>query len=93
MQMPRNVVSLLPRRLVLPTRTKREAQRAIMAALGERYRARPMDAGKWLAIDFPKRLGRWAAQEQVSAALDEIDPRWRRLFVLYPKEGSLRDRR
>jgi hypothetical protein len=64
-----------------------------MAALGDRYRMRPMDGGKWLAIDFPKRMGRRAAKDQVSAALDEIDPRWRRLFVLYPKEASLRGKR
>jgi hypothetical protein len=25
------------------------------------------------------------------ARLDRIDPRWRRLFVLYPTESSLRD--
>lgn len=93
MRMPRNVVSLSPRLLVLPTRTNREARRAIMAALGDRYRARPMDGGKWLAIDFPKHMGRRMAKDQVSAALDEIDPRWRRLFVLYPKEASLRDKR
>lgn len=93
MRVPRNVVSLSPRCLVLPTRANREAQSAIMAALAARYRARQMDGGRWLAIDFPKRMGRRAAKDQVAAALDEIDPRWRRLFVLYPREASLRDAR
>ena len=64
-----------------------------MAAIGNRYPARPIDGGKRLAIHFPKAVGGRAAKDEVTAALDEIDVRWRRLFVLYPTEQSLRRER
>jgi hypothetical protein len=87
---PRNVVTLSSRLLVLPTRKNREARRAITAALGNRYPVLSSDGGKRLAIHFPKSVGGRAAKDEVTAALDEIDVRWRRFFVLYPNEQSLR---
>jgi hypothetical protein len=87
---PRNVVTLSSRLLVLPTRKNREARRAIIAALGDRYPALSSDGGKRLAIHFPKDVGGRAAKDEVTAALDRIDVRWRRFFVLYPNEKSLR---
>jgi hypothetical protein len=86
--MPRNVVTLQPRTLVLPTRKNREARQEIVARLGERYRARRQEDGA-LEIDFPVKLSRRAAKDQVVSELEEIDPRWRRLFTLYPTESSL----
>jgi hypothetical protein len=77
--MPRNVVTVEPRfaAFLLPGRRKQ-----IEAELAERHRYRRR--GDAMEIDFPKRLGR-EAREQVIAELDEIDPRWRRLFRLYPR--------
>ena len=90
--MPRNVVTVAPRVLVLPTGKNREAQRRVQLALEERYRARRVGARVHLEIDFPKRHPRRAAKEEVARELDRVEPRWRRLFVLYPTESSLRDR-
>ena len=87
--MPRNVVTLSSRLLVLPTRKNRKARRAIIAALGDRYPALSSDGGKRLAIHFPKDVGGRAAKDEVTAALDRIDVRWRRFFVLHPNEKSL----
>jgi hypothetical protein len=87
--MSRNVVTLSPRLLVLPTKRNRERRARILAQLGERYRLRPGVHGS-SQIDFPKRLGGSAAKDEVSAELDRLDSRWRRLFVLYPTEESLR---
>ena len=88
--MARNVVTLSPRLLVLPTRSNREARRAIAAALGNRYPVLSSDGGKRLAIHFPKAVGGRAAKDEVTAALNQIDVRWRRFFVLHPSERSLR---
>ncbi len=90
---PRNVVTLSRRSLVLPSRANRDARKDIISALGETYRLRQQDSrGKWWELDFPKSVGRRAAKERVSADLDRIDPLWRRLFVLYPTKDSLRRR-
>jgi hypothetical protein len=43
-------------------------------------------------MDFPRRASRREAKEAVEAALDEIDARWRGVFMLYPTEASLRER-
>ena len=91
--MPRNVVTLSPRLLVLPTRSNREARRAIAAALGNRYPVLSTHGGKRLVIHFPKAVGGRAAKDEVTAALNQIDVRWRRFFVLYPNERSLRRER
>ena len=90
--MPRNVVTVSRRLLVLPTSRNRDAQRRVELALEERYRARRASDPSHLEIDFPKRHLRRAAKEEVAAELDRIEPRWRRLFVLYPTESSLRER-
>ena len=58
----------------------------------ERYRARCESDPERIVIDFPKRAPRRAAKDEVAAALDQIEPRWRRLYVLYPSEASLRQR-
>jgi len=89
---PRNVVTLAPRRLVLPKQRNRAARERIERALVERYRARRESNPERIVIDFPKRGSRRAAKEEVASALDQIEPRWRRLYVLYPSESSLRER-
>jgi hypothetical protein len=90
--MPRNVVTLTPRRLVLPMQRNRAARERVERALVERYRARRESDPERIAIDFPKRAPRRAAKDEIVAALDGIEPRWRRLYVLYPTESSLRQR-
>src|SRR5215213_4386420 len=89
---PRNVVTLTPRRLVLPIRRNRTARERIERALVEKYRARREADPERIAIDFSKRALRRAAKDEVAAELDRIEPRWRRLYVLYPSEPSLRQR-
>jgi hypothetical protein len=74
--MPRNVVTLVPR--LIPGGRQR-----IEGALGQRYRLRRVD--EQIEIDFPKRLGKESARDEVIAELDRIDRRWRRFFVLYPR--------
>jgi hypothetical protein len=61
-------------------------------ALRERYRARSEDDPARIEIDFPKRHPHRAAKERVARELDQIDPKWHRVFVLYPTESSLRER-
>jgi len=58
----------------------------------ERYRARSGTDPERIEMDFPKSLGGRGAKEEVIEALDSTDPRWRRVFTLYPTESSLRDR-
>jgi len=89
---PRNVVTLTPRRLVLPVQRNRAARERIERALVDRYRARRESDPQRIAIDFPKRGLRRAARNEIVAELDRIEPRWRRLYVLYPSESSLRQR-
>ena len=90
--MPRNIVTLAPRRLVLPVQRNRAARQRIERALVEKYRARRESDPERIVIDFPKRASRRAAKEEVAAALDQVERRWRRLYVLYPSESSLRER-
>ena len=90
--MPRNVVTLTPRRLVVPTQRNRAARERIERALVDRYRARRESDPERIEIHFPKRAPRRAAKEEVAAALDQVEPRWRRLYVLYPSESTLRER-
>lgn len=89
---PRNVVTLVPRLLVLPTRRNRETREKVEAHLVERHRARAESNPDRIEIDFPKRLGGRAAKAEVIESLDEVAPHWRRLFVLYPTETALRDK-
>jgi hypothetical protein len=89
---PRNVVTLSPRRLSLPTRRNRETRRRIEEMVIERYRARVEHDPERIEIDFPKRVGGRAAKDEVTEALDAVDRNWRRIFVLYPTESALRDR-
>ena len=90
--MPRNVVTLTPRRLVLPMQRNRAARERIERALVDQYRARRESDPERIVIDFPKRARRRAAKAAIAAELDRIEPRWRRLYVLYPSESSLRQR-
>lgn len=90
--MPRNVVRLTPRRLVLPIQRNRAARERIERALAEKYRVRRESDPERIEIDFPKHGLRRAAKEEVAAALDRVEPRWKRLYVLYPSESSLRER-
>jgi hypothetical protein len=43
-------------------------------------------------MDFPKGAQHRAAKEEIAAELDQIESRWRRLYLLYPTESSLRER-
>jgi hypothetical protein len=90
--MPRNVVRLTPRWLVLPIRRNRTARKRIERALVDKYRARLESDPERIEIDFPKSGSRRAAKEDIAAALDQVEPGWRRLYVLYPSESSLRER-
>lgn len=90
--MPRNVVTLSRRWLVLPTQRNQAARERIERALVDRFRARRESDPERIEIDFPKRALRRAAKEEVAAALDHVEPRWRRLYILYPTESSLRER-
>ena len=58
----------------------------------ERYRARVESDPERIEMDFPKQEGGRAAKTEVANALDATDPRWRRVFVLYPNESSLRSK-
>ena len=89
---PRNVVTLCPRVLQLPTRRNRETRRRVEEMVVERFRARVERDPERIKMDFPKRIGGRAARNEVAHALDAADPRWRRVFVLYPTESSLRER-
>lgn len=75
-----------------PTRRNRDARRRVEAALEDGYRARRVGTRPQLEIDFPTSHGRRAAKDEVERELDRIEPRWRRLFSLYPTESSLRER-
>jgi len=88
---PRNVVTLTPRILTLPRRGNAEARQEIVAGLRKAYR--PRESAGQIEIDFPKNVGGRAAKDQVVAELDRLDPHWRRLYVLYPTENSLRRER
>ena len=90
--MPRNVVTLSPRRVILPIRRSRAARERVERALVDKYRARFESAPERIEIDFPKRAPHRAAKVEIAAELDRIEPRWRRLYVLYPTESSLRER-
>ena len=58
----------------------------------ERFRARVESDPERIEIDFPKDKGGRVAKNEVTTALDAADPNWRRVFVLYPTESSLRDK-
>jgi hypothetical protein len=90
--MPRNVVTLCPRVLVLPTQSDRDARERIERALIDKYHACRKSDPERLEVYFPKRAPRRAAKEEVAAELDRVEPGWRRLYVLYPTESFLRER-
>ena len=90
--MPRNVVTLTPRLLVLPIKRNRAARERIERALVDTYRARREADPERIEIDFPRRAPRRAAKDKIAAELDRIEPRWKRLYVPYPSESSLRER-
>lgn len=76
--MPRNVVTLSPR--LIPF-ARPGTRAAIEAALEERFRYRRVDDR--IEIDFPKAAR--DAKQEVTSALDDINPAWRRVFVIYPR--------
>lgn len=82
--MPRNVVTLSPRADLL--RRRDEARERILAALGDRYRFRR--EATHVEIDFSKRRASAEVKAEVVAELDRIDPRWRRLFRIYPLDRN-----
>ena len=91
--MPRNVVTLSPKLLSLPTRRNREIRERVRTLVVERYRARVETHPERIEIDFPKRLGGRAAKREVLQVLDANEPGWRRVFAPYPTESALRDKR
>jgi hypothetical protein len=68
----------------------RAARERIERALVDKYRARLESDPERIEIHFPKRAPHRAAKDEIAAELDRIEPRWRRLYVLYPTESSLR---
>jgi hypothetical protein len=89
---PRNVVTLAPRVLTLPSRRNRETRNRVERVVVGRFRARIETHPDRIEMDFPKRMGGRAAKNEVMRALDAADPRWRRLYILYPTELALRDK-
>jgi hypothetical protein len=89
--MSRNVVTLMPRVLVLPTRGNRRARERIDRSVTETFRARRESGPDRIEIDFPPGASRRTARGAVTAELDRVESRWRRLYVLYPTESSLRE--
>jgi hypothetical protein len=81
---------LSPRAHVQWAHWKREARERIETALIERHRACHESNPARIEMDFPKRTSRRATKEQIAAELDQLDPGWRSLYVLYPTEDSLR---
>jgi hypothetical protein len=88
---PRHVVTVFPKLLVLPTEGNRRHWEAIIERLGHAYRTTPHPDGDAIEIHFSKRKSRREAKLEVATTLDEIDPRWHRLLRLYPTESALRD--
>ena len=78
MAVPRNVITLAPRMVRL---ARPGTRAAIEAALAEQFGYRCEQ--DHIEIAFAKSDG--DARQKVLAALDEINPRWRRVFVLYPR--------
>ena len=72
---------------------RRERQDLALGGLGERYTVRWRADRDGLEIDFPKGLGGVAARERVVDDLARIEPDWKRLLVVYPREGTLRRKR
>ena len=91
MRVPRNVITLVPRRLVLPTRKNAERKERIVASLHQRFRPQQSHHGGRVTweIRFPNSFGKRTAREHVVEVLADADPRWRTLFILYPKESAL----
>jgi len=54
---PRNVVTLTPRVLTLPTRRNRETRQRIEQIVAERYRARVENDAERIEMDFRKAYG------------------------------------
>lgn len=89
--MPRNVVTLVPRRLSLPSPGNDETRQKIEQAVASQYRARFESDPERIEMDFSKRRSLREARTGVAATLYAIDPDWERLFEIYPTESSLRD--
>jgi hypothetical protein len=90
--MPRNVVTLCRRVLALATSRNRQTRERVESWAIETRRARRETNPQRLEIDFPKQKGKRAAKTQIAEALDHVDPRWRKGFVLYPTESALRQK-
>jgi hypothetical protein len=66
----------------------RTARERIERALEDTYRARRASDPERLWGDLPKRAPRRAAKEDIAAELSHLEPRWRRLYVLYPSPSA-----
>ncbi|MGH3133941.1 MAG: hypothetical protein ACRDNY_09435 [Gaiellaceae bacterium] len=89
--MPRNVVTLVPRRSLL-RRRHGVARAEIVAELADRFRPSIGEDGR-IEMYFSPRYPADRAKADVATELDGIDPGWRRLFRLYPTEQALEARR
>jgi hypothetical protein len=92
--MPRHVRHVSARGFPTPGRLRR--QRAIIAALAERYPVLPEDARgvgtfrlrPMASFAFSNRTSAVDAVAKLVSLLDEIDPRWRRHVRVWPKSGA-----
>jgi len=82
---------VIRRRWLVGVRDRRIRQDRALASLGERHRVRWRPEGDGVEIDFANALGRRAAKDRIVADLTEIEPAWRRLFVVYPRESNIRE--
>ncbi len=78
---------------MLPTSRNGEARLKVESEVVEQFRARRESDPDRLEIDFPKQLAKRDAKNRVVEALDAVEPRWRRVFALYPTETALRNKR
>ena len=86
--MPRNVVTVVAKRR--PWRRASETQTAILKTLSQRRRPDPDPdlPGRHVEFSFPMSTSRAAAKAEIAALLNDIEPRWRRYFTLYPRDQN-----
>jgi len=86
--MPRNVVTLVPKRR--PWSSAKRVQAAVLAAVVSERRPdpHPHNAGRQVEFSFPTSTPRAEAKAEIARALDRIEPRWRRYFSLYPRDAN-----
>jgi hypothetical protein len=87
--MPRNVVTVVAKRR--PWRRASETQTAILKTLTQQRRRPDPDPdlpGRHVEFSFPMSTSRAAAKAEIAVLLNDIEPRWRRYFTLYPSDQT-----